>query len=353
VSGDESEDGVSYAAELRRELGISEGMQPEQASWFVDKLAMKERLLAVFPDTKTAPFVGLTKWPFTPEVIGKLYGLGFPLVIKPCDKCGGEGVSVIETPQQLETKLKSIIKLIGKSRFIAEKYIFGKTKRIDVLVVGGEVKSLFASDYDPTCLDFYIGGVVQTSYSDFSSKNHHRYLEIANKIVQAFKVEHGILHAEVIEDDDGEFYFLEVAARPGGDSEHLELYGFDVRKAYFESQFGLAPHYKDIKQPGEDDSFARIDFPVPPRNADEGLCLTNIEVPDLSHVLTAVDTFNREFAPTAQVLPRGSDSVGSLLFRGPKNKVRRDAARVLKKVRGHFEKISAKEQRNYNWPVRN
>ncbi len=352
ITGDESEEGIYQLAQLAAEQAIPCAFSRSQAQWASNKLAMKERLLEVFPDTQTADFVGLNSWPLSDEITAKIASFGFPLVVKPTSKCGGEGVSIIHSQSELDHKFAAIKRMLGKNPHIVEEYIKGKTMRIDAVVAKGEVIAVYPAYYEENCLSFYIDGVSTITSSDNSEAHQQRYRELIERIVTAFAIENGVIHAEAIESNDDTLYFLETALRPGGDSEDkIYTYGANMQQIFYQGQLGIAADCSTIKTPSADKEWARIDLVAPRQKKGECSCLTRLWTPNLELLATPLTEFNCLFMPKAQVIPREADTLGSLLFYGPKEQVAEEAHFVLRGINGHVQTFLAPEQRSKNWPL--
>jgi biotin carboxylase len=89
---------------------------------------------------------------------------------------------------------------------------------VDSLSDGGRVVFEGVSRYGRPPLDVAQGGGVFTSQTvDYDSREYEELARLNRELLGALGLSHGAAHAEFIRGaEDGEFYFLEVAARVGG-----------------------------------------------------------------------------------------------------------------------------------------
>ena len=230
-----TEEEVLLGGKLRSEFGIDFGLKESQASIFVDKYHMKSKLLKSNPQIKTAKFMELSK-----DSIEKVYNtidtFKFPILVKPKDGSASSGIKVFETNADFLTFLDQHKKEVFKNQYIIEEFIRGKVMRMDGHTYHGKLIANFPAFYDPSCLEYYQDGIANMTYSDFNHQNH--YDQFAEAVLEALELSTGSFHLEAIQsDDDGELYFLEIAARIGGSSEILEMaLGYSCEKAFYRSQ---------------------------------------------------------------------------------------------------------------------
>jgi hypothetical protein len=97
-------------------------------------------------------------------------------------------------------------------------FISGEVFHVDSIVSGGRVVFAGANRYGRPPLEVAHGGGAYVSRTvAHGSANEKKLFAINRKLVKALQLERGAAHAEFIKSDaDGEFYFLEMAARVGG-----------------------------------------------------------------------------------------------------------------------------------------
>jgi biotin carboxylase len=102
--------------------------------------------------------------------------------------------------------------------YLLERYVAGDVFHVDSLVNNGRVAFAGASGYGRPPMDVtHQGGVFISRTVRRSSEDERRLFRLNRKLIAALGLTHGAAHAEFIKSAaDGEFYFLEIAARVGG-----------------------------------------------------------------------------------------------------------------------------------------
>jgi biotin carboxylase len=207
---------VLTAAMTREHLAIP-GMSRSHALRFRDKLTM--RSIASEARIPCPEFIGA----FNADSIGHfLQNVPAPWIVKPRHEVSAFGIRKCETAGQVWDVLKD---LDGRnnwrdhpSQFLLEKFIEGRVFHVDSVVHNGKVAACGVSQYGTTPFDVsHYGGVFTSSIVPYRSKLRKRLEALNGELLNAFKYENGVSHAEFLQsDEDGELYLLEVACRVGG-----------------------------------------------------------------------------------------------------------------------------------------
>lgn len=119
----------SYICEIAHEIGVETA--PPQAL----KIATNKFL--------TSEFVGHDAYRASSLeealALAKKVELPYPLIVKPCDGWSSEGVSRVDTPDALETAIKSIDTSRHGTEFVMEKYCDGPEVDVNFILLDGEV----------------------------------------------------------------------------------------------------------------------------------------------------------------------------------------------------------------------
>ena len=104
------------------------------------------------------------------------------------------------------------------SYYLLAQFIPGEVFHVDSIVDDGRVQFVGANRYGRPPLEVAHGGGAYVSRTVArGSENEKKLLANNRKLIKALKLERGAAHAEFIKSDaDGQFYFLEIAARVGG-----------------------------------------------------------------------------------------------------------------------------------------
>jgi biotin carboxylase len=207
---------VITAALAREHLRLP-GMDSSRARLFRDKLAMRVR--ARDESLRVPEFVPL----FNYQQIGEyMERVPPPWVIKPRSDVSASGIHKLEDSEQVWRAIEALDAreaLQDRSTYyLLEKFVPGEVFHVDSLVEDGEVIFSGASRYGrPPMSVAQEGGVFTTHTIGYDSAEHAELARLNAALLRALGLRRGAAHAEFIRGtEDGEFYFLEVAARVGG-----------------------------------------------------------------------------------------------------------------------------------------
>ena len=199
---------VETAAALREHLRLP-GLGETNARYFRDKLAMRTQASAA----------GIPVPPFTPvfsydRLRAYMDRVPSPWVLKPRSEAGAMGIRKMHSAEEVWRRLDELGD--EQSFFHLEQFIPGEIYHVDSLVYDGRL--LFAQPHKyarPPMTVAHEGGVfVSRTLPD--GQEARAILDLNARLLAAFGLERGATHAEFIRGADGQYYFLEVAARVGG-----------------------------------------------------------------------------------------------------------------------------------------
>ena len=264
---------VLTAARAREHLLLG-GMTSSHALRFRDKLTMRN--IAAKAGIPCPEFSGI----FNPEVINEYMDrVPGPWIVKPRNEVSAFGIRKCETREDV---WQSLTDLDARntwrdhpSQFLVEKFIVGNVFHVDSVVEGGKVVTAGVSQYGKPPFEVsHYGGVFTTSIVPYRSKVRKELEELNIQLLEAFKYERGVSHAEFLQSaEDGKFYLLEVACRVGGAyiANVLEhACNFNLWREW--ARIETATEEKPYKAPKLRKDFAGV-----------ALALANQDKPDTSH----------------------------------------------------------------------
>ncbi len=204
-------------AALVREHFCLPGMSSSTAKTFRDKMAM----------AIGAGAAGVTVPEFVPlinreEVAEFMQRVPPPWIIKPRSDVSAIGIKKVEGPDEVwavieERNARENLRERA-SYYLLAQFIPGEVFHVDSIVDEGRVQFVGANRYGRPPLEVAHGGGAYVSRTVVrGSDNEKKLLANNRKLIKALNLERGAAHAEFIKSDvDGEFYFLEIAARVGG-----------------------------------------------------------------------------------------------------------------------------------------
>ena len=207
---------VVTAALMREHLCLS-GLSSSRAKIFRDKLSMavhSQRAGINVPE-----FVQLMN---DGEVNDYMERVPPPWVIKPRSDVSAIGIKKVEHPDEVWRAIEEMNKRENlrerASYYVLARFIPGDVFHVDSLVKEGKVVFSGANQYGrPPMQVAHVGGAYISRTVARGSADEKTLTQINKKLIKALGLERGATHAEFIKSDaDGQFYFLEIAARVGG-----------------------------------------------------------------------------------------------------------------------------------------
>jgi biotin carboxylase len=201
---------METASTLREHLRVP-GMGLTTMRYFRDKLAMRMR--ALDRGMRVPDFVPVLNHG---DICYYLAHVPGPWVLKPRQEASAIGIKKIHAAEELWP----ILDQLGdkQSGFLLEKFVPGDVFHVDSVVSENELVFANVSKYGKPPLNVAHAGGVFTSFTvPRGSDEDDALREINRELIAALGLLRGVSHAEFIRaHDDGQFYFLECAARVGG-----------------------------------------------------------------------------------------------------------------------------------------
>jgi len=201
---------METAATLREHLRIP-GMGLTTMRYFRDKLAMRMR--ALDRDVRVPDFVPVVNHADIRYYLDHVPG---PWVLKPRQEASAIGIKKIHAAAELWPLLEQLGD--QQSSFLLEKFLPGDVYHVDSVVSESEVVFSNVSRYGKPPMNVAQGGGIFTTFTvPRESADDSALRSINRDLIAALGLVRGVAHAEFIHSHaDGEFYFLECAARVGG-----------------------------------------------------------------------------------------------------------------------------------------
>jgi len=201
---------METAAALREHMRIP-GMGRTLTSHFRDKLVMREEARkagALVPDfTRVLVHEELTEW---------MERVPAPWVLKPRSEASAIGIKKMHGAEDVWRTVENLGD--RQSFFLLERFVPGDIFHVDSILSDGAVVFASVSGYGkPPMQVMHEGGVFTTRVLERGSDVARSLIEINARLMPSLGMIRGVTHAEYIRGhQDGQFYFLEAAARVGG-----------------------------------------------------------------------------------------------------------------------------------------
>jgi biotin carboxylase len=201
---------LESAAILRDHLQIR-GIGETTTRYFRDKLAMRVR--AGSKGVREPDFVACVNEATIREYMERV---PLPWILKPRGEASAIGVKKITSEEQFWR----IFEEMGdkRSQYLLEQFITGDIYHVDALTFGGKIVFAEVHQYGKPPMELmHGGGVFSTRTVERGSQDEKRLLKAGAELLEAMGLDYGASHTEFIKSAaDGEFYFMETAARVGG-----------------------------------------------------------------------------------------------------------------------------------------
>src|SRR6202451_410698 len=198
------------AATLREHLRVP-GMGLTTMRYFRDKLAMRMR--ALDRGVRVPDFVPVFHHADVRYYLEHVPG---PWVLKPRQEASAIGIKKINAAAELWPVLEELGD--KQSTFLLERFVPGDVYHVDSVISENALVFANVSKYGKPPMNVAQGGGVFTSFTvPRGSEEDSGLRQINRDLIAALGLLRGVTHAEFIQaHEDGEFYFLECAARVGG-----------------------------------------------------------------------------------------------------------------------------------------
>jgi biotin carboxylase len=199
------------AAALMREHMRMPGLGESATRFFRDKLAMRAQAKKM--GVKVPEFTGVFNHQAVSEWMKRTPG---PWLLKPRMNASAIGIKPIANSDELWPMLDQLGD--KQSHYLLERFVAGEVFHCEGVSWNGRV--LFAQPFRygrPPMQTMHQGGVFTTRNLALYSPDARGILTIHRQLLKALGMQSGVTHSEFIKSaEDGEFYFLETAARVGG-----------------------------------------------------------------------------------------------------------------------------------------
>lgn len=194
-----------------------QGMTSAEARVFRDKLTMRVRAEAA--GIRVPDFVHVLNYERLHEFMQRVPP---PWMLKPRSDVSAVGIKKLHDAEQV---WRAIDELDARERlnerspyYLLERYVAGEVFHVDSGVAGGRIAFTGVNRYGRPPMDVAHGGGVFLSHTvRHNSADRKSLLRLNRQLIKSLGLKDGAAHAEFIKSAaDGQFYFLEIAARVGG-----------------------------------------------------------------------------------------------------------------------------------------
>lgn len=163
----------------------------------------------------------------------------YPVIVKPVDSGGSQGICKVESPDQLKEAYKYAVNYSRSSKAIVEEFVDGR--EFSVEYISHKAKHYFLQVTDK----------VTSGAPRFVEMQHHQPADISEDLKQkiknmveaaltALKIENSASHTEIKLNSKGELFIIETGARMGGDFITSDLVRLSTGYDFVEGAIKLA-----------------------------------------------------------------------------------------------------------------
>jgi biotin carboxylase len=221
-----------------------------------------------------------------------------PLVVKPTDRQGGQGVIRAGTEREARAAVARVRHIVEPgATVLVEGYVPGTEVAVDALVVDGEPRPLALFDKPDTGVGPFFAETLLVRPARLDEDARRDLLELTADAVEAIGLTAGAVHLEARIDHDGRPWFIELAPRSIGGrcADLIRPRGRRLEEAVIEAALGRPlPSQLEARGPASGVSM----IPVPAAGALSGV--TGVEAAEAVAGVTGVDIC---MAPGTEVTP--------------------------------------------------
>ena len=170
-----------------------------------------------------------------------MYGMEFPVIVKPSDRSGSLGVVKIEKKEDLLTAIKVAQDYSFKHQAMVEQFIEGREISVEFISYQGKHYPLQITDKVTTGAPHFVE-LEHHQPADLTAAQYDEIYAITKRALTALGVTNGASHSEYRINENGKIYVMEIGARMGGDfigSDLVQLStGYDFLRGVIEVALG-------------------------------------------------------------------------------------------------------------------
>ena len=175
-----------------------------------------------------------------------------PVIVKPTDRSGSRGITLVKEEGQLKEAVASAIDNSFEKRAIVEEYIEGNEYSCECISYQGKHKFLAITKKFTTGSPHFIEtGHIEPS--GLSEEQENIVKQEVFKALDALKIQNGPSHSEFKIDKEGNVGIIEIGARMGGDCIGSDLVkistGYDFLKLTIDVALGKEPILERVCEP--------------------------------------------------------------------------------------------------------
>lgn len=170
--------------------------------------------------------------------------INYPVIVKPLDRSGSRGITMVEDPNDLEQAIEAAKQVGFDKRALVEEFVQGEEYSVECISWMGEHQLLAITKKYTTGAPHFIE-VAHLEPAGLNEELLKRVRQVVFHALDSLRIKNGASHTEVKIDSKKNIVIIEVGARMGGDcigSDLVELTtGIDYVQAVVQTALGKKP----------------------------------------------------------------------------------------------------------------
>lgn len=176
--------------------------------------------------------------------------IGYPCVFKPVDNCASRGLSIVQNEDEIRSAFEEAVKNSKEPKVLIERFIEGKEYSVDTIIYQNRLYPCGISDREFIQKDNYAVQSGSLTPSLLPTEKQEEIYNLMEEAAKALKINNSAFKGDIIIDQQGKVYILEVTARLSGgfDSQYRKPLSFGVNliKATIDLALGRELDFRDI-----------------------------------------------------------------------------------------------------------
>lgn len=170
--------------------------------------------------------------------------LEYPIIVKPIDRSGSRGISLVQNQEQLDEAIENAKKEGFEKKVLIEEFARGQEYSVEGLSWEGKHTILeITKKYTTGAPGFIETGHLEPA--QISNELRASIIEVVSHALDSLEIKYGASHSEIKIDENNNIKIIEIGGRMGGDFIGSDLVylttGFDFVKAVIEISLGIQP----------------------------------------------------------------------------------------------------------------
>jgi biotin carboxylase len=214
-----------------------------------DKNIMKEVFTQnKIPSTKSVVLINSSQLP----------NLKFPFMVKASDRSAGRGIRLVRNESEFRIAFIEALDQSVNKIVLAEEFFYGKQYSIETISFSGEHYVIAVTDENVDGPPYFVE-VMHLLPAMIDIDLYKKIETIIFRVLDAFKIQHGASHIELLVNENAEINIIEVASRMGGYREKMILnsIGIDYLDLIIDSSIGAEVEKRNLLVKSKDFSIIK------------------------------------------------------------------------------------------------